>query len=68
MAIGGGPNLNRGLCIAGGLLLGVAVGAGIVILLTPKSGAETRQAIQDRVSEVIETGRQAGARASASSK
>jgi gas vesicle protein len=45
--------------ISGGLLLGFLVGAGTVLLLAPRSGAETRLAIQDRVEDVIEAGRQA---------
>jgi len=42
-----------------GFFLGAAIGAGIVLLLTPRSGVETRQEIQDRLHAVVEEGRQA---------
>jgi gas vesicle protein len=45
--------------IVGGLMLGAALGAGLVLLFAPHSGAETRQIIQDRVQSIQEEGRQA---------
>lgn len=43
----------------GGLLLGAALGAGLVLILTPQSGAETRRLVQNRVQEVLDEGRRA---------
>ena len=43
----------------GGFLLGLVIGAGVVLLFLPRSGAETRQLIQGRVDAVLEEGRQA---------
>lgn len=45
--------------ISGGLLFGFLVGAGTMVLLAPRSGAETRYAIQERVGAILEAGRQA---------
>ena len=39
--------------------MGAAVGAGLVVLLTPLTGAELRQAIQDRIEEVRAAGQEA---------
>jgi len=43
----------------GGFLLGSVIGAGVVLLFLPRSGAETRQLIQGRFNAVLEEGRQA---------
>lgn len=43
----------------GGLLLGAALGAGLVLILTPQSGAGTRRLVQNRVQEVLDEGRRA---------
>lgn len=43
----------------GGLFLGAAFGAGLVLILTPRSGAETRQMVQNRVQEILDEGRRA---------
>ncbi len=43
----------------GGFLLGSVIGAGVVLLFLPRSGAETRQLIQGRANAVLEEGRQA---------
>ena len=51
--------MNRVLTITGGLVLGAAVAAGVVLLFAPQSGAETRQMIQDRIEAILEEGRQA---------
>jgi gas vesicle protein len=45
--------------IVGGFLLGAAIGAGVVLLLTPRSGADLRQGIRERIDTVMEEGRQA---------
>lgn len=48
------------LCsILSGMFLGAAIGAGVVLLLTPRSGAETQQLIRDRVQAIVDEGRQA---------
>lgn len=49
--------MNRMLAFGGGLLLGAMVGAGLVLLLAPQSGVETRQLIQDRVQDILDEGR-----------
>lgn len=51
--------MDRVLNIAGGLLLGAAVGAGIVLLFAPRSGADTQQMIRDRVQAILSEGQQA---------
>ena len=43
----------------GGLLGGAIVGAAVVILLAPESGAETRQRITSKYQEIIDEGKQA---------
>ena len=42
-----------------GLLSGSIVGVAAVVLLTPRSGLETRQGIADKINEIIDAGRQA---------
>ena len=42
-----------------GLLVGAAVGAGLVLLFTPRSGAELQEEIQERVQDVVAEGQQA---------
>jgi gas vesicle protein len=44
---------------AAGLASGLIVGAATVILLAPQSGPETQQRIRNKVTEIIEAGRQA---------
>lgn len=51
--------MNRFLCYSGGLLLGAAVGIGLVVLFAPQSGADTRQMIRDRIDEILAEGRMA---------
>ena len=51
--------MNKLLSWLGGFLLGSVIGAGVVLLFLPRSGAETRQLIQERVNVVLEEGRQA---------
>ncbi len=43
----------------GGAALGAAVGAGIILLSTPKSGEEARETIRDRWREALEIGKRA---------
>ncbi len=49
----------KGLRIVAGLLLGAALAGGLVLLFTPRSGAETRQLIQERVQAIALEGREA---------
>jgi len=51
--------MNKVVNITAGLVLGAAVGAGLVLLLAPLSGAETRQAIRDHVEGILAEGQQA---------
>jgi gas vesicle protein len=51
--------MNRGLALVSGLFLGALVGAGLVLLFAPGSGAETQQAIRDYVQGVLDEGQQA---------
>lgn len=51
--------MSRGLQFLEGMVLGAALSAAVVLLLTPQSGAEMRQAIQDRVQDIVDEGRQA---------
>jgi gas vesicle protein len=51
--------MDRVLNIAAGLLLGAAVGAGVVLLFAPQSGPETRQMIRDRIDAIVAEGQEA---------
>ena len=51
--------MNKVLDWVGGLLLGSIIGAGLVLLFLPRSGAETRRRIQGRVDAILEEGQQA---------
>lgn len=51
--------MNRAFSLAAGLLLGAAVGAGIVLLVAPRSGADTQQVIRDRFNAILAEGQQA---------
>ena len=46
------------LSFLGGLLSGAIVGAAVVILLAPQSGADTSQTIVSKFHEIIDAGRQ----------
>ena len=46
------------LSFLGGLLSGAIVGAAVVVLLAPQSGANTRQIIVNKYREIIDAGRQ----------
>ena len=54
-----GIRLSQFLSFAGGLLGGAIVGAAVVTLLAPRSGAETRQQIAVKFQEITDAGRQA---------
>jgi gas vesicle protein len=51
--------MGRVVRIMAGLLLGAAVAAGLVLLFAPRSGAEMRQQIQERVRNILAEGREA---------
>ena len=51
--------MGRVLRITAGMALGAAVAAGLVLLFTPQSGAETQKMIKDRVDAILDEGRQA---------
>ena len=52
-------DINRVISFIGGLLSGALVGAAIVILIAPQSGATTRQSIVDKAHEILDAGREA---------
>jgi gas vesicle protein len=47
------------LRMSAGVLVGVLVGVGLVLLLTPRSGSELRRLMRERVDLILEEGRQA---------
>lgn len=47
------------LRFVGGLVLGAAVGASLVLLTAPRSGVDMRRELQERVQGVLDEGRQA---------
>ena len=51
--------MNKVVSITAGLIVGAAVGAGLVIFLAPQGGEETRQAIRDRIDSILAEGQQA---------
>jgi gas vesicle protein len=51
--------MKKVLSFTGGLLSGAIVGAAVVILLAPQSGAETRQRVVAKWNDIIDAGRQA---------
>ena len=46
------------LSFVGGLLSGAIVGAAVVVLLAPRSGADTRQTILDKYREIVDAAQQ----------
>jgi gas vesicle protein len=50
--------MNKAINIGAGMMLGALVGAGLVLLLAPQSGADTRQAIQDRIQAILDEGKE----------
>ena len=51
--------MNRLFRFLAGLLLGGMLGIGLVLLFAPRSGAELRDAIQERIDAILEEGREA---------
>ena len=51
--------MSRVFPIMGGMLLGATMAAGLVLLLTPQSGADTRRMIEERIEAILKEGRQA---------
>jgi gas vesicle protein len=51
--------ISQFLSFVGGLLSGAIVGAAVVTLLAPRSGAETRQRISAKFQGIADAGRQA---------
>ena len=51
--------MGRVFRITAGMVLGAAVAAGLVLLFTPQSGAETQKMIKDRIDAILDEGRQA---------
>jgi gas vesicle protein len=49
--------IGRSLRFMVGLWLGVVFGAGLVLLLAPQSGADTRQAVRERIQGIMDEGR-----------
>ncbi len=47
------------LRFVGGLAVGFATGAALVLLYTPQSGADVQQGIRDRVQQAVDEGRAA---------
>ena len=51
--------MGKASSVLSGLVVGALLGMVLVLLLTPRSGEETRQRIQDQVDAVLEQGKQA---------
>ncbi len=51
--------MGRVLKVMAGLFLGALLGAGLVLLFAPRSGADTQQLIRDRIEGILSEGRQA---------
>ena len=51
--------MSKVLRIMAGFLLGAGLAASLVLLFTPRSGAETRHMIQERIEAILEEGREA---------
>ena len=51
--------MGRVVRVMAGLLLGAALAAGVVLLLAPKSGEETRRQIQEWAQGILDEGQQA---------
>lgn len=49
--------MGKASSVLSGLVVGALLGAALVLLLTPRSGEETRQWIQDEVDAVLEQGK-----------
>ena len=51
--------MGKASSVLSGLVVGALVGIVVVFLLTPRSGDETRQLVQDRVDAILDQGKQA---------
>lgn len=51
--------MGRLFRIGAGMLLGATIAAGLVLLFTPQSGADTQQIIKERIEAILSEGRQA---------
>lgn len=51
--------MGKASSVLSGMVVGALLGAALVLLLTPRSGAETRQQIQDQIDAVLEQGKEA---------
>jgi len=51
--------MGRVFRMMAGMLLGAAVGAGLVLLFAPQSGVDTRRMIEGRIEAILAEGRQA---------
>ncbi len=51
--------MGRVFRLAAGMVLGAAVGAGMVLLFTPQSGVDAQQMIRERIDAIVSEGRQA---------
>ena len=51
--------MSRAFRIMTGMVLGATVAAGLVLLFTPQSGADTQRMIKERIEAILMEGRQA---------
>ena len=51
--------MGRVFRIMAGVVLGATVAAGLVLLFTPQSGADTQRMIRERIEAILAEGRQA---------
>ena len=51
--------MNRVFRIMAGVVLGATMAAGLVLLFTPQSGADTQRMIKERIEAIMAEGRQA---------
>ena len=51
--------MGKAFRVLAGMVLGAAIGAGLVLLFTPRSGVDTQQMIRERVDAILSEGRQA---------
>lgn len=51
--------MGRVFRITIGMVMGVTVGAGLVLLFAPQSGADTQRMIKERIEAILSEGREA---------